>query len=231
MVIKDEMVRPDLAVCDPLLTLSMPPSVTAATGMDALAHAIEGSVSRETQPMSEIFGLAAIRLISRSLPRAWANGQDLDARGDMMLAELLAGFAFGISATCSGHGLARPFGAHFHVPHGMCNAIFLPVFMEFTMPACPDKFAQMAEAMGENTAGMTMWEAGMKAVASVRRLQKIIRVPTLEDYKIDVQEYRKAIPQMVKDGIASGSHRLNPRVPTEQELTTLYESLITSDHC
>ena len=231
MVIKDEMVRPDLAVCDPLLTLSMPPSVTAATGMDALAHAIEGSVSREAQPMSEIFGIAAIRLISRSLPRAWANGQDLDARGDMMLAELLAGFAFGISATCSGHGLARPFGAHFHVPHGMCNAIFLPIFMEFTMPACPDKFAQMAEAMGENTAGMTVWEAGMKAVASVRRLQKIIRVPTLGDYKIDVQEYRKAIPQMVKDGIASGSHRLNPRIPSEQELTTLYESLITTERC
>jgi alcohol dehydrogenase class IV len=226
MVIKDEMIRPDMAVCDPLLTVSMPPSVTAATGMDALAHAIEGSVSRETQPMSEMFGLAAIKLISHSLPRAWANGQDIAARSDMMLAELLAGFAFGISATCSGHGLARPFGAHFHVPHGMCNAFFLPVFMEFTIPACPERFAKMAEAMGENTAGMTVLEAGMKAVESVRRLQKTIRIPTLLEYGIDVEQYRKSIPQMVKDGIASGSHRLNPRVPTERELEKLYESLL-----
>jgi 1,3-propanediol dehydrogenase/alcohol dehydrogenase len=226
MVIKDEMIRPDMAVCDPLLTVSMPPSVTAATGMDALAHAIEGSVGRETQPMSEIFGLAAMKLISHSLPRAWADGQDIAARSDMMLAELLAGFAFGISATCSGHGLARPFGAHFHVPHGMCNAFFLPIFMEFTIPACPEKFAKMADAMGEDTTGLTVWEAGMKAVESVRRLQKIIGIPTLVEYGIDVEEYRKSIPQMVKDGIASGSHRLNPRVPTEQELHKLYESLL-----
>lgn len=226
MVIKDEMIRPDMAVCDPLLTLSTPPAVTAASGMDALAHAIEGSVSMEAQPLSEIFGLDAIRLISRSLPKAWANGQDIDARSDMMLAELLAGFAFGISATCSGHGLARPFGAYFHVPHGMCNAFFLPVFMEFTIPACPGKFARMAEAMGENIAGLTVCEAGMKAVESVRRLQKAIRIPTLLEYGIDVQEYRKSIPLMVKDGIASGSHRLNPRVPTEQELEKLYESLL-----
>lgn len=229
MVIKDEMVRPDMAVCDPLLTLSMPPRVTAATGMDALAHAIEGSVSRETQPMSEIFALPAIRLILRSLPRAWANGQDMKARSDMMLAELLAGFAFGISATCSGHGLARPFGAVFHVPHGMCNAIFLPIFMEFTIPACPDKFARMAEVMGENIADLTEWEAAMKAVSAVRRLQKIINVPTLADLGIDVQQYRQAIPKMVQDGISSGSHRLNPRVPTERELTVLYESLIPAE--
>jgi 1,3-propanediol dehydrogenase/alcohol dehydrogenase len=225
MVIKDDMVRPDIAVCDPLLTVSMPPSVTAATGMDALAHAIEGSVSKETQPLSEVFGLAAIRLISKSLPRAWADGQDLAARSDMMFAQLLAGFAFGISATCSGHGLARPFGAHFHVPHGLCNAFFLPEFMEFTLPACPDKFARVAEALGENVVGMTDVEAAKKAVEAVKRLRKAINIPTLKEYGIDMQEYRRMIPQMVKDGIASGSHRLNPRVPTELDLTKIYESL------
>jgi len=225
MVIKDDMVRPDIAVCDPLLTVSMPPSVTAATGMDALAHAIEGSVSRETQPLSEIFGLAAIKLISKSLPRAWANGQDLDARSDMMFAQLLAGFAFGISATCSGHGLARPFGGHFHVAHGLCNAFFLPEFMEFTLPACPEKFAKVAEAMGENIIGLIDRDAAMKAVGAVKRLRKSINIPTLKEYGIDMQEYRRLIPQMVKDGIASGSHRLNPRTPTELDLTKIYESL------
>ena len=226
MVIKDEMIRPDMAVCDPLLTLSMPPSVTVATGMDALAHAIEGSVSRETQPMSEIFALAAIKLIAQNLPRALANGQDLPARSDMMLAALLAGYAFGISSTCSGHGLARPFGAHFHVPHGLCNAFFLPYFMEFTIPACPEKFAKIAEAMGEDISRMTVSEAAMQAVSSVRRLQKMANVPTLLEYGVDLHEYRKLIPQMIRDGVASGSHRLNPRVPTEQELYKLYESLL-----
>jgi alcohol dehydrogenase class IV len=228
MVIKHEMVRPDIAVCDPMLTISMPPSVTAATGMDALAHAIEGAISRETQPMSEMFGLEAIRLISRSLPKAWANGQDIEARTEMMLAQLLAGFAFGISATCSGHGLARPFGAHFHVPHGLCNAFFLPEAMEFTLPACPEKFAKMAEAMGENIVGLGVWEAAMKAVEAVRKLRKRINIPTIIGYGIDIKEYRGLIPQMVRDGIDSGSHRLNPRIPTEQDLTILYESVIQS---
>jgi alcohol dehydrogenase len=139
----------------------------------------------------------------------------------------LAGFAFGISATCSGHGLARPFGAQFHIPHGLCNAIFLPEFMEFTLPACPDKFAKMAEAMGENISGLTVWDAGMKAVLSVRQLARIINIPTIAECGIDLAEYRRQIPKMVKDGIASGSHRLNPRLPTERDLTRIYESLAT----
>jgi alcohol dehydrogenase len=228
MVIKDEAVRPDLAVCDPLLTVSMPPAVTAATGMDALAHAIEGTISREAQPMSELFGMEAIRRISRSLPKAWANGQDIEARCDMMYAQLLAGLAFGISATCSGHGLARPFGAHFHVPHGLCNAFFLPEAMEFTIPACPEMFGKMAEAMGENVSGMTVWDAAQKAVEAVRKLRALIKIPTIREYGIDPEEYRRRIPEMVRDGIASGSHRLNPRVPTEQDLVGLYESVIAS---
>jgi alcohol dehydrogenase class IV len=226
MVIKDEAVRPDLAVCDPLLTVSMPPAVTAATGMDALAHAIEGAISRETQPLSALFGLEAIRRIGRSLPKAWANGQDLEARSDMMYAQLLAGLAFGISATCSGHGLARPFGAHFHVPHGLCNAFFLPEAMAFTLPACPEMFGKMAEAMGERVAGLTSWEAARKAVEAVRTLRALIGIPTLAAYGIDPDEYRRRIPEMVQDGLASGSHRLNPRVPTEQELASLYEAAI-----
>jgi alcohol dehydrogenase class IV len=226
MVIKDEMIGPDIAVCDPMLTISMPPTVTAATGMDALAHAIEGSISLETQPMSEMFGLEAIRLISRSLTKAWANGKDLDARSDMMLAQLLAGFAFGISATCSGHGLARPFGAKLHVPHGLCNAFFLPEAMEFTLPACAEKFAKMAEAMGENISGLGVWDAGMKAVEGVRKLRKRINIPSIAEYGIDIEKYRNAIPKMVKDGIDSGSHRLNPRIPTEKDLTQLYESVL-----
>jgi alcohol dehydrogenase class IV len=226
MVMRGERVRPDLAVCDPLLTISLPPGVTAATGMDALAHAIEGSVSTEAQPLSEVFALEAVKLIGRSLPIACANGNDLAARSDMMLGQLLAGFAFGISATCTGHGLARPLGAHFHIPHGLCNALCLPVFMDFTLPACPHMFARMAVAMGEDTAGLTVWDAARKAVDAVRRITRLINIPTLKELNIDLDEYRRLIPVMAKDGLDANSHQVNLRVPTMAQLERMYESLI-----
>ena len=226
MVMRGERVRPDLAVCDPLMTISMPPSVTAATGMDALAHAIEGMVSTEAQPLSEVFGMEAIRLISRSLPVACANGNDLAARSDMMLGQLLAGFAFGISATCSGHGLARPLGGRFHIPHGLCNALCLPVFMEFTLPACAPMFAKMAVAMGEDIEGLVVWDAAAKAIEAVKRIKTLINIPTLREIGVDLDEFRRLIPTMAQDGLDAGSHQVNLRVPTVKELSAMYESML-----
>ena len=226
MVMRGERVRPDLAVCDPLMTISMPPSVTAATGMDALAHAIEGMVSTEAQPLSEVFGMEAIRLISRSLPVACANGNNLAVRSDMMLGQLLAGFAFGISATCSGHGLARPLGGRFHIPHGLCNALCLPVFMEFTLPACAPMFAKMAVAMGEDIEGLVVWDAAAKAIEAVKRIKTLINIPTLREIGVDLDEFRRLIPTMAQDGLDAGSHQVNLRVPTVKELSAMYESML-----
>ncbi len=225
MVIKDDQVRPVIAVCDPLLTcpcrhLSLPLQAWMLWLMR-----LNRLSARNPTHVGDV-GLEAIRLISRSLPKAWANGVDIEARKDMMRAQLLAGLALGISASCSGHGLARPFGAHFHVAHGLCNAFFLPEAMEFTVPACPEKFARMAEAMGEDTTGLTIWEAAMKAVDAVKNLRKMINIPTIVEYGIDAEEFRRLIPQMIKDGVASGSHRLNLRVPTEQDLAKLYEAAL-----
>ena len=226
MIVKDEKIRPNVAVCDPLLTVSMPSSVTASSGMDALTHAIEGYVSRECQPMTEMVALQAVELISRSLPVAFVNGKNLEARSDMMLGQLLAGMGSGNASNCIVHGLARPLGAYFHVPHGLSNAMFLVKGMEYTLPACPHKYAKVAQAMGENISGLTVSEAAEKSVAFVRRLCKILKVPTIVEFGIDKDRYLQLVPQLAADGIASGSHNLNPRTPTKDELIEIYEQMI-----
>jgi alcohol dehydrogenase class IV len=226
MIVKDEKIRPNVAVCDPLLTVSMPSSVTASSGMDALTHAIEGYVSRECQPMTDMVALQAVELISRSLPVAFVNGKNLEARSDMMLGQLLAGMGSGNASNCIVHGLARPLGAYFHVPHGLSNAMFLVKGMEYTLPACPHKYAKVAQAMGENISGLTVSEAAEKSVAFVRRLCKILKVPTIVEFGIDKDRYLQLVPQLAADGIASGSHNLNPRTPTKDELIEIYEQMI-----
>jgi alcohol dehydrogenase len=226
MIVKDEKVRPNVAVCDPLLTVSMPPSVTASSGMDALTHAIEGYVSRECQPMTEMVALRAVELISRSLPVAFVNGKDIEARSDMMLGQLLAGMSFSNASTCSVHGLARPLGAYFHVPHGLSNAMFIAEGMEYTLPACPQKYAKMAQAMGENISGLTVNEAAEKSIAFVRKLRKTLKVPTIVEFGIDRDKYLQLAPQLAEDGLASGSHNLNPRTPSKQELIEIYKQMV-----
>jgi len=226
IIVKDEKVRPNVAVCDPLLTVSMPPSVTASSGMDALTHAIEGYVSRECQPMTEMVALRAVELISKSLPIAFVNGKDIAARTDMMLGQLLAGMSFSNASTCSVHGLARPLGAYFHVPHGLSNAMFLAEGMEYTLPACPQKYAKIALAMGENISGLTVNEAAEKSVAFVRKLRKTLKVPTIVEFGIDREKYLQLAPQLAEDGIASGSHNLNPRTPSKEELIEIYKQMV-----
>lgn len=226
MIVKDEKVRPNVAVCDPLLTVSMPPSVTASSGMDALTHAIEGYVSRECQPMTEMVALRAVELISRSLPVAFVNGKDIEARSDMMLGQLLAGMSFSNASTCSVHGLARPLGAYFHVPHGLSNAMFIAEGMEYTLPACPQKYAKIAQAMGENISGLTVNEAAEKSVAFVRRLCKTLKVPTIVEFGINKDQYLQHVPKLAEDCIANKGHEMNPRTPSKQELVEIYRRMV-----
>ena len=221
---------PEEAIEDPLLTLSMPPSITASSGMDALTHAIEGFIStREANqgygslPLIQFFALPAIELIGKNLRQAWANGKDLEARSNMLLGQLLAGFTFANNGTTLAHGMARPLGAYFHVPHGLANAIVLPRVMEFTWVAVPDKFAQIARAMGEETAGLSVIQAAEKAVAAVKRLCLDVQIPKLSELGIGKDEYEKVLTQMAKDGLASGTPQVNPRVPTEKQIVELFK--------
>lgn len=228
-IVHSPLLIPEEAIEDPLLTLSMPPSITASTGMDALTHAIEGFISwREANfgygppPLTHYFALPAIELISQNLRQAWANSRDIAARSNMLLGQLLAGFTFGNTGTALAHGMARPLGAYFHVPHGLANAIVLPKVMEYTWVAAPDQFAQIARAMGEETSGLSMMAAAPKAVEAVKKLCRDIRIPRLSDLGINREEYKKVIEQMAKDGLDSGTPQVNPRRPTEKEIVELF---------
>jgi alcohol dehydrogenase class IV len=220
---------PDEAIEDPLLTLSMSPNITASSGMDALTHAIEGYISlREanlgygTPPIMHYLALPAIELISQNLRQAWANGKDIEARSNMMLGQLLAAFTFGNTGTALAHGMARPLGGHFHIPHGLANAVVLPHVMEFTWVAVPEKFAKIAQAMGENTSGLSLFEAAQRAVEAVKKLCNDIHIPRLRDLGISAEDFGKAVVQMAKDGIASGTPLVNPRAVTEEEMVKLF---------
>ena len=221
---------PEEAIEDPLLTLSMPPSITASTGMDALTHAIEGFISlREANvgygvpPLIHYLALPAIELISHNLRQAWANGKDINARSNMLLGQLLAGLTFANTGTTLAHGMARPLGAYFHVPHGLANAIVLPRVMEYTWLAVPEKFSQIARAMGEDLTNLSPVQAAQKAIEAVQKLCVDIQVPTLKDLGVGREEYEKVVVQMAKDGLASGTPQVNPRSPTEKDLIELFK--------
>jgi alcohol dehydrogenase class IV len=225
MLIGSPFLMPDVAIVDPLLTLQCPPSVTAATGMDALVHAIEAYVSRKAHLLSDPFALRAIGLVSGSLRRAWTNGKDAEAREKVMLGALEAGIAFSNASVGLVHGMSRPIGAHFHVAHGVSNACLLIPVMRFSLPAALSRYADVARAMGVPVEGLTDLEAAEAGVEAAARLVKDIQIPPLHDLVKDKAEFGRAVAQMAKDAIASGSPGNNPRLASEEEIVALYQEV------
>ncbi len=223
MLIADPRLIPNVAIDDPELTDTCPANVTAATGLDALTHAIEAYVSRRTNPYSQLFALSAIRRISGHLRRACADGSDREARDAMMLGQLEAGLAFGNASVCLVHGLARPLGAYFHVPHGLANAVLLPTVMAWTQGAAAPAYAEIARALGcavGRKSEAVCARAGAEAVAALCR---DLELPTLAEAAGGADKVRAVALQMAKDAIASGSPANNPRVPSEDDAVGLYE--------
>ncbi len=223
MLIASPFLIPQEAIVDPLLTLSMPRGLTAATGIDALTHAVEAYVSVKTQPMSDIFALSAIELISGDLRQAWSNGNNREAREKTMLGALQAGIAFSNSSVALVHGMSRPIGAYFHVPHGVSNAALLGVVTEFSLIGNPARYTRIAEAMGENVVGLTILEAADLAAESITRLIEDIEIPSLPELGVDKEKLDKLAPKMAEDAIASGSPGNNPRQATKEEIIELYK--------
>jgi alcohol dehydrogenase class IV len=223
MLIGSPFLIPRKAIVDPLLTLSMPRSLTAATGIDALTHAIEAYISMKAQPMSDIFSLSAIELISGNLRRAWSNGNDIEAREKTMLGALQGGIAFSNSSVALVHGMSRPIGAYFHIPHGVSNAALLGVVTQFSLIGNPARFARIASAMGENVGHRPAMEAANLAAKSIKRLIKDIKIPSLQELGVDKVELDKLAPKMAEDTIASGSPANNPRQATKEEIVELYK--------
>jgi len=177
MVLIDAALIPEIAVNDPELMVGLPAAVTAATGMDALTHAVEAYVSVAAHPMTDPTALAAIRTIAEYLPRAVDNGRDIEAREGMAHAQFLAGMAFNSAGLGYVHSLAHQPGATHNLPHGVCNAILLPVVCEFSRSARAERFADIAAALGAETCGDSAEVASHKAIAAIRALSKRVGIP------------------------------------------------------
>jgi alcohol dehydrogenase class IV len=208
------------AIVDPLLSLSMPPTVTADTGMDAMVHAIETYVSMNATVFSDILAERAIQLIADYLPVAWAKGSNTDARYHMSLAATLAGMAFGSGGLGAVHALAYPLGTEYHMTHGRTNAIMLPHVMRYNLPGSPERYARIAELMGKDTEGYALSEAADLAVEAIQELLDTIKV------SCQIQDY--GIPEADLPKLAAGAMKQarlfvpNPRDLNEEDVVSIY---------
>ena len=215
---------PDAVILDPLLTLGLPPAVTASTGMDALAHVVECYTSKKGNAFSDLYALEGIRLIARSLRRAFTNGQDADARQDMLMGAYWGGVCIATSSTTAVHALAYPLGGTFHVPHGLSNAMLLPAVMDFNRVGNEARFAAMARAMGLDVAGQTDAEASAAFVDALRQLNA--------DLGISSDLKRVGVKPEQLDALVDGAAKVtrlldnNPRAMTRADLRAIYEQLI-----
>ncbi|MFF2854790.1 iron-containing alcohol dehydrogenase [Peribacillus sp. NPDC058002] len=213
---------PAVALVDPLLTSALPPSLTAATGIDALTHAIEAYTTKGalngSSPVTDALSLQAIKLIGGNLRQAYSQGENYEARKNTMLGSTIAGMVFPQIGLGNVHALAHPLGGYYDVPHGVANAILLSYVMKFNLVACPERFADIAVAMGENIDGLSIMEAAEKAVEAVERLVKDTKIPNLSTFNIKDEDLERLAEDALKDGNCSA----NPRATKLQDLVDIY---------
>lgn len=216
---------PVAALVDYKLTLSLPARTTADTGIDALTHAMEAFVSQKANPYSDSQALTAMRLIGPNLKKVYANGKDLVAREEMMLGSTLAGIAFSNASVALVHGMSRPIGAFFHVPHGLSNAMLLPTVTEYSIPAATKRYAICSRTIGAASAEDSDDVANEKLLAFLISLNEELAVPTLAEFGADKTVFDQNIEVMAKQALASGSPNNNPRQPSAGEIVELYRKL------
>jgi alcohol dehydrogenase class IV len=224
IVVSENMV-PTVAIEDPELTRSLPKSHTAFTGIDAFTHAIEAFTSVKSYSVTDDYARDAMARTVDALPVAWANGDDIEARTEMMIAQFKAGKAFGNSSVALVHGMARPLGAQLHIPHGLANGLILPYVVEFNHAAAPEKYAEVARLLGVADERDGPRQAAAAASEGVEGLcEAISLVDYLDDFGDvpDRETYLDAVPKMTQDAFDSGSPDNNPRKPTREELEALF---------
>lgn len=213
---------PTAAIVDFELTLTMPLRLTADTGIDSLTHAIEAYVSRRASPFTDGLAKNAMGLIARNIRIACAEPGNRAAREAMMLGATTAGMAFSNASVALVHGMSRPIGAFFHVPHGLSNAMLLPEITAFSAPAALERYADCARAMGVADEGEGSQAAVARLLDALRRLNDDLKVPSPQAYGIDRARYDELLPVMAEQALASGSPANNPLVPTSGEIIELY---------
>ncbi|MEW5949330.1 MAG: iron-containing alcohol dehydrogenase [Thermodesulfobacteriota bacterium] len=219
--INADFLYPELAILDPALTASVPPLVTAYTGIDAFTHALEAFVSRAAQPFSDLWALEGIRLISGSLRRACCQGDDLEARSDMLLGSLYGGLALATAGVGLVHAMAYPLGGLYRIPHGLANAVLLPYIMVYNLVGDLPKFAAVNEVMGEDVSHGSLRETAEMTCETVRLLCADVGIPeSLKDLNISAKD----IPKMAKIAMTVARPIANnPRTVTVDEVIALYE--------
>lgn len=221
MAIVDWRCTPNVAINDPVLMVGKPPALTAATGMDALTHAVEAYVSTIATPITDACAIKAIELIGEHLRPAVANGQNLEARDRMAYAEFLAGMAFNNASLGYVHAMAHQLGGLYNLPHGVCNAILLPVVCEFNLIAAARRLGDVAEALGEDVSGLAPVDAAAKGIAAIRKLSRSIGIP--EGLKgLGVKQ--ADLPMMAENAMKDACRFTNPRAATLQEVVGIFEA-------
>lgn len=216
---------PNIAVLDPELMITLPPRLTAFTGMDALTHAIEAYVSNKANELTDLYSYTAISLIGKSLPRVIAEGSNIRERQTMAVASCYAGIAFSNASTNLAHAAGRSLGAYFNVPHGLSVALFLPFVMEFGLPAAENRYAKIAVALGADPY-LTPPALAKKAIDIVDRYNDNFGLwRAAKQYIPDISIYRKAILELVPRAMAGNGLLTNLKIPTEQDVALLFEKL------
>lgn len=227
MLLKGKTLMPDLAVIDASLSMSSPKNITAFTGLDALTHAVESYTSRRAQPLTDDISLSAVTRIFKYLVRAYNDGNDIEARTEMSIAALEAGIAINNASVTLVHGMSRPIGVLFHVPHGLSNAMLLAQCMKFACDAAYEKFAALARAVGVATIETDDKTAAYRFVEALHDICKQCDIPTLSEYGIDKKDFCAAINKMADDALVSGSVSNTIKEVTKADIVEIYEKLFS----
>ena len=225
MLLRGKVLIPSMAVIDPQFTMTAPPKITAATGLDALCHAVEAYTSRKAQTLSDSFALSAVKRIFKYLPVAFHDGKNEEARVQMSVAALEAGIAFNNSSVTLIHGMSRPIGALFHIAHGLSNAMLLKECLSFALSGTYERFADLGRTVGAATETDSDKEASEKFLEAVIALTKELETPTLEEFGVNKEAFFKVIDKMAYDAMESGSPQNTQREISEEQVKEIYKKL------
>lgn len=221
MAIIDKHVTPTLSINDPELMIGMPAGLTAATGLDALTHAIEAYVATDRTPITDALAIHAMQIVPKYLPRAVANGHDIEAREQMAYAQSLAGMAFNNAGLGYVHAIAHQFGGFYNFPHGVCNAILLPHVCQFNLISNVERYANIATFLGENVEGLSDYDAAQVAIETMVRFGQDLGIPA--GFK-EMGAKEEDIPTLAKNAMKDVSGLTNPRKPKLEEVEQIIEN-------
>jgi len=211
---------PSLAILDPALTLHLPQGITAATGMDALTHAIESYTSKSANPVSQGFAIQAIKMIGEHLPKTYFVGTDIESREKMLVGSMIAGVAFSQSLLGNVHAISHTFGGVFNIPHGIANAALLPFVMKYNLPACAVQYKDIAIALGADVSGLSTQLAAEKAIDIVIQMNRSMNIPlNIKDLGVSLDH----LPKLVTDSMRSGNVLRNPRLTNAADIQLIIE--------